>query len=139
METPTKQKEPTMAKTIEVLSFTSLGDNKFEATGTCDGAAFLARTIIWKDEPIFKVQEAGEEGEVKHLNMKSSQFGRGERIALAARLKAIRTGKVAPPQAADDLDGLSVKELRARCKEAGVSGYHKRGVRKADLVALLAA
>ena len=129
-----------MAITIEVTSFTSLGDNKFEATGTLGDTKFLARTILYRGEPIFKVQEAGEDGEVKHLNMKSSKFGRGERIALAARLKAIRTGKVAPPQDCGvPLDGLSVKELRARCKEAGLDGYHKSGVRKADLVAMLAA
>ena len=79
-----------MAKSIEVLSFTSLDDNKFEATGTCDGAAFLARTIIWQGEPIFKVQETGDEGELKHLNMKNSSFDRGSRIAIARKLKEVR-------------------------------------------------
>ena len=125
-----------MAKTIEVLSLTSLGDNKFEATGTCDGAAFLARTIIWKDEPIFKVQEAGEEGEVKHLNMKDSSFDRGQRIAIARRLKQVRLDGGLPNQ---ELNELSVKELRARCVALGIEGWRDRSVRKAALVAMVAA
>jgi len=124
-----------MAKSIEVLSFTSLDDNKFEATGTCDGAAFLARTIIWQGDPIFKVQEASEEGEVKHLNMKDSTFDRGQRIAIARKLKAIRLDGGLPP-ATDD---LSVKELRARCAALGIDGWRDRSVRKADLVAMVAA
>jgi len=125
-----------MAKTIEVLSFPDLGDNKFEATGTCDGAAFLARTIIWQGEPIFKVQEASEDGEVKHLNMKDSSFNRGQRIAIARKLKQVRLDGGLP---AEDLNDLSVKELRARCVALGIEGWRDRSVRKADLVALVAA
>ena len=126
-----------MAKTIEVLSFTALDDNKFEATGTCDGVAFLARTIMYRGEPIFKVQEAGEDGEVKHLNMKDSTFNRGARIAIARKLKAVRLERAEASTPAEDLNDLSVKELRARCKELGLSGYHKRGVRKNHLIGML--
>lgn len=79
-----------MTKAIEVLSFTDLGDNKFEATGTCDGVPFLARTIIWEGEPIFKVQEVGKNGIVQHLRLKDSSFDRGSRIAIARKLKQVR-------------------------------------------------
>jgi len=125
-----------MAKTIEVLSFTDLGDNKFEATGTCDEVAFLARTILWKGEPIFKVQETGEEGELKHLNMKDSSFDRGARIAIARKLKQVR---LAGGLEKDELAELSVKELRARCVAMGIEGWRDRKVRKADLVAMVKA
>ena len=127
-----------MAFSIEVTSFTQTGDDSFEATGTLDGTSFVARTILYRGEPIFKVQEAGEDGEVSLQRMADSQFARGQRIALASRLKAIRLGNVAPP-AAVDLNDLTVKELRSRAKAAGLSGYHAKDVRKADLVALLAA
>tara|TARA_E500000331_G_scaffold44294_1_gene36991 strand:- start:6491 stop:6877 length:387 start_codon:yes stop_codon:yes gene_type:complete len=125
-----------MAKSIEVLSFTALDDNKFEATGTCDEVAFLARTILWQGEPIFKVQETGEEGEVKHLNMKDSSFDRGSRIAIARKLKQVRLAGGLP---AEDTSELSVKELRARCVALGIEGWRDRSVRKADLVALVEA
>ena len=125
-----------MAKTIEVLSFTDLGDNKFEATGTCDEVAFLARTILWKGEPIFKVQETGEEGELKHLNMKDSSFDRGARIAIARKLKAVRLDGGLP---AEDVSELSVKELRDRCAALGIEGWRDRSVSKADLVAMVKA
>ena len=125
-----------MAKTIEVLSFTDLGENKFEATGTCDEVAFLARTILWKGEPIFKVQETGEEGELKHLNMKDSSFDRGARIAIARKLKQVR---LAGGLEKDELAELSVKELRARCVAMGIEGWRDRTVRKADLVAMVKA
>jgi hypothetical protein len=131
-----------MAISIEVTSFTQTGDDKFEATGTCDGSAFLARTIIYRNEPIFKVQEAGEDGEVSHQNMKDSTFGRGQRIAIARKLKQVRLEGDeirAAREEFDSLDNLSVKELRVKCKDAGLEGYHAKGVRKADLVAMLAA
>ena len=127
-----------MAFSIEVLSFTQTGDDKFEATGTIEGNAFLARTILYRKEPIFKVQESDEKGEVGLQRMADSQFTRGMRIAIAAKLKAIRLGKVAPPEAkSDDLGDLTVKALRARCKEANIAGYHRKGVNKAHLVAML--
>ena len=125
-----------MAKSIEVLSFTSLSENKFEAHGTCDGESFIARTIIYKGEPIFKVQEPGEDDDVKHRNMKDSSWTRGQRIAIARKLKAVRLEGV-PSE--DKLVELNVKELRTLCKKKGLKGYHSKGVRKDDLVAMLAA
>lgn len=128
-----------MAFTIEITSFTQTGDDQFAATGTLDGTSFVASTILYRGEPIFKVQEADENGEVGLLPMADSKFGRGQRIAIAARLKTIRlTGQVAAP-APKDLNDLTVKELRSQAKAAGLRGYHAKDVRKADLVALLAA
>ena len=127
-----------MAFTIEITSFPQTGSEQFAATGTLDGTSFVASTILYRGEPIFKVQEADENGEVGLQRMADSKFARGQRIALAARLKAIRIGKVVAP-APKDLNDLTVKELRSKAKSAGLRGYHAKDVRKADLVALLAA
>jgi len=125
-----------MSIEIKVTSFAEVGDNLFTAAGTCDGEAFTARTIVYRNEPIFKVQEANDEGEFGLRRLDESSFSRGQRIAIARRLKQVRLDGGLP---AEDLSDLSVKELRARAKEAGLSGYHAKGVRKADLVAMLAA
>ena len=83
-----------MAKAIEVLSLTRTGKTSFQATGTIDEKPFVAKTILWgpkgEKQPIFKVQEAGEDGEVNLQKMKVSQFNRGERIAIARALKIKR-------------------------------------------------
>jgi len=127
-----------MAKTIEITSFLQVGD-RFQATGTCEGKAFSAQTILWgprgEKQPIFKVFETNTDGESGRLKMTDSEFKRGERIAIARRLKVERLNRAA----SSDLDGLSVKALRKLCKERGVKGSHTRGVRKADIVKLLAA
>tara|TARA_Y100000310_G_scaffold341141_1_gene439318 strand:- start:1284 stop:1661 length:378 start_codon:yes stop_codon:yes gene_type:complete len=121
---------------IQVLSFSQLSDGSFEASGTCDGVSFLARTIVYRGEPIFKVQETGEDGEVSHQRMADSQFTRGARIAIARQLKKVRLDGGLP---AEQLSELTVKELRARCAALGLKGHSARGVRKADLVARLSA
>lgn len=122
-----------MAKAIKVTQFARISDTQFTATGTCDGRPFVAKTIVYRQEPIFKVQEDSE-GELKHLTMKDSSFNRGDRIAIARQLKLVRTGEA---EVEKDVSELTVKELRARCKTAGIAGTHKRGVRKVDLVAML--
>ena len=126
-----------MAKSIELTTFNTIGDNVFRATGTCDGKEFTAQTIMYgkkgERQPIFKVLEAG----FVAVSLKSSGFSRGERIAIARFLKIERIKR--EKQDTSGLTKLSVKELRAKCKEAGLKGYHKKGVRKNDLVALLAA
>jgi hypothetical protein len=128
-----------MAKTITVNTLTEvLEGTSYTATGTCNGVQFVARTIMYRGEPIFKVQETNDDGELSHLRMKDSQFNRGDRIAIARRLRAVRLGE-SPLDVTDDLDNMSVKELRARCKELGLRGYHAKGVRKDDLVAKLRA
>lgn len=125
-----------MSIEIKVTSFAKTGDNTFTAAGTCDGQAFTARTIVYRNEPIFKVQETNDEGEFGLRRLDESSFSRGQRIAIARRLKQVRLEDGLPDE---DLNDLSVKELRTRAKDAGLSGYHSKGVRKADLVAMLAA
>ena len=126
-----------MAKTIEITSFTQVSPDSFRATGSVEGKAFVAQTILWgpkgQREPIFKVFEASEDGET-HLKMAASSFNRGERISIARRLKEERLRREAVADVAD----LTVKELRQLCKERGVSGAHAKGVRKDDLVKLAA-
>jgi len=124
-----------MAKLITITLLRSTGESSFEARGECDGKAFLARTIIYRGEPIFKVQESGADGALSHLRMDASSFDRGERIAIARFLKAAR--EVEAFTAEPTLSDLSVKELRTRCREAGITGHSARGVRKSDLVALI--
>lgn len=84
-----------MAKAIEVNSVIVLGEDKkgnpvFEAIGTLNEAVFTARTIQYKGEPIFKLQETNEEGELAHLVMAGSGYTRGDRIAVARACKAAR-------------------------------------------------
>ena len=126
-----------MAKTIEITSFTQDSPDSFSATGTVEGKAFVAKTILWGPkgdrQPIFKVFEASEVGEA-HLKMAASSFNRGERISIARRLKEERLRREAVADVAD----LTVKELRQLCKERGVSGAHAKGIRKDDLIKLAA-
>ena len=121
---------------ITVTTFSKTGETSFEATGTVEGQSFLARTIVYRGEPIFKVQETNDKGELALKRLDDSQFSRGQRIAVARRLRQIRLDGGLP---AEDFNSLSVKELKTRCRELGVTGHSARGVRKADLVALLAA
>ena len=133
-----------MAKTIEILTFTNPSENYFEATGTVEGVSFSASTILYgkkgEKQPIFKVQEDGE-----HKALEGSSFDRGTRIAVARHLKLVRLGDielnvpaVSPTKGeAVELDELSVKELKALCRDKGVTGHSARGVRKSDLVTLL--
>lgn len=129
-----------MAKTIKVTQFSQTGEDSFTAAGTCDKKRFVAKTISYRGEPIFKVQET-KDGEAKHLRMTESKFNRGERIAIARYLKQVRLGKAAVETSStittEMWQRLSVKELRVRCKDAGLAGYHRKGVVKADLVELL--
>jgi 3-phenylpropionate/cinnamic acid dioxygenase small subunit len=122
-----------MAKAIKVTQFARISDTQFTAAGTCDGRPFVARTIVYRGEPIFKVQEDSE-GELKHLTMKDSSFDRGDRIAIARQLKLVRTGKA---EVEKDVSQLTVKELRVKAQELGVQGWRDGSVRKAQLAALV--
>ena len=122
-----------MAKAITVTQFARISDTQFTAAGTCDGRPFVAKTIVYRGEPIFKVQEDSE-GELKHLTMKDSSFNRGDRIAIARRLKQVRLGEA---EVEVDFSQLTVKELRARAQELGVKGWRDGSVRKAQLAALV--
>jgi hypothetical protein len=64
------------------------GNAVFVAEGALDGKAFVAQTIQYKGEPIFKLQEGG-----SHKGLDGSQFGRGDRIAVARACKAARVEK----------------------------------------------
>ncbi len=82
-----------MAKAIQITDVTVNGEDKkgntvFEATGTLDERRFFAKTIQYKGEPIFKLQEVG-----GHLTMAKSRFTRGDRIAVARACKAARVEK----------------------------------------------
>ena len=125
-----------MAKIIMVTQLVRVSDTQFTAAGSCDGRPFVARTLVYRGEPIFKVQETNDKGELALKRLDDSQFSRGQRIAVARRLRQIRLDGGLP---AEDFNSLSVKELKTRCRELGVTGHSARGVRKADLVALLAA
>ncbi len=130
-----------MAKNVNIKTFVENSDGSFSASGTLDGRAFQASTIVYRSEPIFKVREANSDGEVSNQRLDASQFTRGDRIALARALKARRLGtdqKSSGPSR-EDLEASSVKELRALCKERGISGAHDKGVTKADLIEKLAA
>ena len=87
-----------MAYTIEINSLLvsgtdSKGNAVFEARGTLDGEEFVARTIQYSGEPIFKLQEKSEDGSLSHLVMKGSQYSRGQRIAVARATKKERVAK----------------------------------------------
>ena len=124
-----------MAKQLELLSLTALDNGHFQATGTVDGKNFFARTKLWKGEPIFKIQEATEGEELAHVRMADSSFDRGTRISVARFLKAARVKAQAKPE----LDGLTLKELRAKAKELGVTGTHRKGITKAEVRELVKA
>tara|TARA_A100001515_G_scaffold123469_1_gene107375 strand:- start:904 stop:1239 length:336 start_codon:yes stop_codon:yes gene_type:complete len=111
-----------MTKAIEVNRVHVIGENKkgdpiFEAKGTLNEKPFVARTIQWKGEPIFKLQETNEEGELAHLVMAGSSFSRGDRIAVARACKAARLaqfGSGAKEQVEPELEAGETVELAAK-------------------------
>ena len=133
-----------MARNITITQFKQLPDESFVATGTVDYRPFSAASVKYRSEPIFKVIERDEEGGLTKLRLDKSSFNRGDRIAIARVLKAKRQALEveAAVQAAasrEELETLSVSELRTLCKDRGVGGYYAKGVTKADLVDKLAA
>ena len=56
---------------------------------------FVAKTIIWQGEPIFKVQEAG--------SLKDRKWNRGERIAIArvCKMRRLQFEEVTGDEVAD--------------------------------------
>jgi len=82
---------------VRILTLNSVSDDKaapaFAATGTIDDTEFFAQTILWgpKDakEAIFKVVE----GEQVAQALATSDFSRGQRIAIARKCKLVRLGK----------------------------------------------
>jgi len=103
-----------------------------------DGSSFKAQTILWgpkgNKQPLFKVVE----GENVAQSLSDSAFTRGQRIAIARACKLVRTGEAA--LASDDgLGDLTLKELRAKAKELGVTGTHRKGITKNEVRELVAA
>ena len=130
-----------MAKfNVEVLSLITTAEDSeapaFEAVGTIDGVSFKAQTILWgprgAKEPIFKVVE----GEEVAQSLSSSSFTRGQRIAIARACKLVRLGQ-AELSTNDGLDSLTLKELRAKAKELGVTGTHRKGITKPEVLDLV--
>ena len=133
-----------MAKfNVEVLSLIATSEDleapAFEAVGLIDGTSFKAQTILWgpkgAKEPIFKVVE----GEAVAQSLSASSFTRGQRIAIARACKMVRLGKAELTEATKELDELTLKELRAKAKELGVKGTHRKGITKVEVVELLKA
>ncbi len=109
-----------MAKIVEVNNVTVTGEDKkgnpvFEATGMLDGRSFTARTIQYKGEPIFKLQENG-----GHQKMSDSDFTRGDRIAVARACKAKRLeefGTGAKPKVEPELESGETVDLAATVED----------------------
>jgi len=105
-----------MARAIEVTSMKASGEDKkgrpiFEATGIIEGNDFVARTIQYNGEPIFKLQEDG-----SHRTMANSKFDRGDRIAVARACKAMRLQMFGTGQKAkvdSELETGETTELKA--------------------------
>tara|TARA_Y100000310_G_C20178614_1_gene577039 strand:- start:103 stop:498 length:396 start_codon:yes stop_codon:yes gene_type:complete len=130
-----------MAHKITLTSFSAGSDaddnNSFSATGTCNERAFISETILWQGEPIFKIHEVDAEGDSAHRKLADSEFSRGERIAVARFLKNHRTN--GGNEVSENLNDLTVKELRSRAKAAGLKNLKKAGQTKSVLVARLLA
>ena len=129
-----------MAKQLELTSLLSLESGGFQATGTVNGVEFLAETVVYRGEPIFKILEwrsetDNEDAVLTRVRMSVSRFDRGTRIAVARFLKAARLKAQAKPE----LDGLTLKELRSKAKELGVTGTHRRGITKVEVLDLVRA
>ena len=125
---------------VKVLSLIQTSEEDgapaFEAVGLIDNVSFKAQTILWgpknAKEPIFKVVE----GEEVAQSLATSGFSRGQRIAIARACKLVRTG-AAQLSTDDGLQNLTLKELRAKAKELGVVGTHKKGITKAEVLDLV--
>jgi len=125
---------------VRILSLITTSEDPeapaFEAVGLIDGASFKARTILWgpkgNKQPLFKVVE----GESVGGSLADSEFTRGQRIAIARACKLVRTG-AASLEEDDGLQNLTLKELRAKAKVLGVSGTHRKGITKAEVVELV--
>ena len=105
-----------MAKVVEVDKVTAFSEDKkgntvFRAAGTLDGRKFVALTIQYNGEPIFKVQEGG-----SHQGLEGSTFDRGDRIAVARACKAERVklfGSGAKARVEPELESGETVELCA--------------------------
>jgi len=102
--------------TVTELEPTEKGP-QFLATGTLRDLVaksktkpFVAKTIIWQGEPIFKVQDAG--------SLKDRKWKRGERIAIARVCKRVRL-ELSALEA--DAESASLEELEAATEVLAVA------------------
>ena len=106
--------------------------------GTIGEVAFEAAPFQWGSKMLMKVEAEG--------------LDRGARIAVGHKAKsALRTAGLTLPEAVlkrprkakeaappkEDFSGKSFKELRQLCKDRGIKGHSRDGVKKADLITLL--
>jgi hypothetical protein len=106
--------------------------------GTVGEVPFEAAPFQWGSKMLMKVEAEG--------------LDRGSRIAVGHKAKAAlrlaglslpeavlkrprKAKEAAPPK--EDFTGKSVKELRQLCKDRGIKGHSRDGVKKADLITLL--
>jgi hypothetical protein len=106
--------------------------------GTVGEVPFEAAPFQWGSKMLMKVEAEG--------------LDRGARIAVGHKAKsALRTAGLTLPEAVlkrprkakeaappkEDFSGKSFKELRQLCKDRGIKGHSRDGVKKADLITLL--
>ena len=114
---------------------------KIVVRGTVGEVAFEASPFQWGSKMLMKVEAEG--------------LTRGDRIAVGhAAKKALKAATVLLPEAKlkrprkpkaepvpevpkEDFTGKTVKELRQLCKDRGIKGHSRDGVKKADLITLL--
>ena len=110
--------------------------------GTISDKEFTATPFQWGSKMLMKV--TGE-----------NTFTQGEKVAIGhACKKALRTASVELPTPVlkrprkakeepvqevpkEDFTGKTVKELRQTCKERGIKGHSKDGIKRQDLITLL--
>ena len=130
-----------MAKVVKVEKVTACREDKkgntvFRAAGTLDGRKFVALTIQYKGEPIFKIQEGA-----GHQVMADSQFDRGDRIAVARACKAARLeqfGSGAKARVEPDLAEGETVALAASVEADADSASQDELEAAADLLAKIA-
>lgn len=123
------------------VNVTAIQDNTVH--GTIGEKEFSATPFQWGSKMLMKV-------------VGDNTFSQGEKVAIGhACKKALRTALVelpaavlkrprketaapvqeAPPK--EDFTGKTVKELRQACKERGIKGHSKDGIKRQDLITLL--
>lgn len=126
-----------MALSVNITSFTKT-ETGFEATGDVGGKTFTSRTVKYSGDLIFKIVEPNDDGELVLKTMADSEFGRGDRNAVARFLKKVREDfEKDEVLSVEELSGKTIKELRTIAKNRGISGYYAKGVDKDALVAML--
>ena len=125
------------SKNVKVIEVSQI-DGKLTVVGTVGETPFTASPFQWGSKMLMKVEAEG--------------LDRGARIAVGHKAKsALRTAGLTLPEAVlkrprkakeaappkEDFSGKSFKELRQLCKDRGIKGHSRDGVKKADLITLL--